>query len=118
MYVALNIFLTFYIHYNKTQNIICQRDDGSYLINLFVEKTMNTLNRKGQKQPFLYEILDEIQQELRKTKQLPTFTCNNNTRYIKLMINNNKSNNNFEKQDVIEMNAYQHANLGSSEMHC
>eukprot|EP01084_Bolivina_argentea_P297116 511802_1 len=52
--------------------------DGSYLINKFVSKTLEGLEEGIEKQPFLFEVLDEIQQELGQSKQLPTFMYNNN----------------------------------------
>ena len=54
---------------------------------MFVNKTLEGLDKKENKRPFLGDILDEIQQELGETKQLPTFTYNNNTRFIKFVGN-------------------------------
>eukprot|EP01084_Bolivina_argentea_P103173 184831_1 len=61
--------------------------DGSYLINKFVHKTLDGLDKNVEKQKFLHEIFDEIQHELGQNKQLPTFSFNNNTRYLKFIPN-------------------------------
>eukprot|EP01083_Nonionella_stella_P191464 708639_1 len=45
--------------------------DGSYLINKFVHKTLDGLDKNVEKQKFLREIFDEIQHELGQNKQLP-----------------------------------------------
>ncbi len=63
------------------------------MINKFVRKTFEELDKKLQKQRFVGEIFDEIQEELGQNTQLPTFCFNNNTRYIKFCRNtcNSKS---------------------------
>eukprot|EP01084_Bolivina_argentea_P268075 455232_1 len=78
--------------------------DGSYLIKKFVDKTIDSLNKTVQKRSFLYEICDEIQQELCQTKQLPIFTFNNNTRFIKFVVNQqNKDESNNHIISTIEL---------------
>eukprot|EP01083_Nonionella_stella_P145282 454965_1 len=55
---------------------------GSYMIHSFYEKTMKVLTQN--KRTFLDEIFEEIQDELHQEgKQLPTYTWNNHTQYIR-----------------------------------
>eukprot|EP01084_Bolivina_argentea_P190810 327787_1 len=62
------------------------RNNGSYLIDLFVNKIRSGLQTKDSNQLFLRDICSEIQNEL-KHKQLPVFTFNNNTEYITFIPN-------------------------------
>eukprot|EP01083_Nonionella_stella_P124761 376927_1 len=64
-----------------------KRDEGSYMLSEFVQRTISNLN-KGQHE-FVYKVFDEIQQELavNKRKQQITTVYNDRTRYIKLMPN-------------------------------
>ena len=65
---------------------------GSYLINMFVEKTEKGL--QSRKMPFIGEIFHEIQEELGESKQLPEFKWNNGTENIRFNVNT--TNNKFE----------------------
>jgi len=57
-------------------------DVGSYMIHWFYKRAMERL--ESGKAVYLGEIFDEIQADLGKTHQLPTFTFNNGTRWVKL----------------------------------
>ena len=71
-----------------------------------MDKSLNSLDTNGKSKQYLYEIFDEIQDELGETKQLPVCTYNNNTRYIKLTVNTNDNHdvvhNEIELMEVIE----------------
>eukprot|EP01084_Bolivina_argentea_P090370 162866_1 len=66
---------------------------GSYMLHGFVNKTLQDLNDEKRKNTkYLYEIFDEIQQELaNKGKQQIVTTYNDLTRFIKLNKNKNKN---------------------------
>eukprot|EP01084_Bolivina_argentea_P277725 474263_1 len=74
---------------------------GSYLIQNFVEKTLEGLKNDVNNPPFLYEIMDEIQHELGERKQLPICTYNNNTRFIKFVPNTDNVNNIMQDVDNV-----------------
>ena len=48
-----------------------------------MDKTLEGLEKNWENQPFLFEILDEVQEKLGVRKQLIVSTYNNNTRNIK-----------------------------------
>eukprot|EP01084_Bolivina_argentea_P132205 233303_1 len=72
--------------------------DGSYFIKKFVDKTLKSLE-KDKDVPFIGEIFEEIQEELHNKVQLPTYTYNNGTRWIKLKVNDKDKEEEVKEQD-------------------
>ena len=85
------------------------RDSGSYVISKFVEKIK--LNFESVNKKVLYQIMDEIQNELHaEGKQLPVCTYNNRTRYIKFMGGDSKG-----AQRANHRNVYQPVNQDAND---
>ena len=59
---------------------LMHKEKGSYVIRKFVEKVSDDLRRR--KSRYIFEIFDEIQEELKERQQI-RYTYLNNTRYIK-----------------------------------
>eukprot|EP01084_Bolivina_argentea_P073792 133892_1 len=76
------IFATSKTFQTKIHNV-----DESPFINSFVRKTNNSLQKKN-KSKYIYEICDEIQNELEH--RFIKFVFNNNCRFIKFVVNQNK----------------------------
>eukprot|EP01084_Bolivina_argentea_P014114 26390_1 len=79
---------------------------GSYMIYGFVSKMLNALqdnDGKLKSNQFLYEVFDEIQEELGAEKQLPIMMYNNGTRYIKFVENKIDLNNDNDEVELMQV---------------
>merc|ERR1712129_330821 len=86
---------------------VLNKANGSYVVYKFYQKYCEALDKKknGNPMPFLYEIFDEIQQELQDAgKQLPESVWNTDTKYLIFASNKKKDvkmNNDVEMLDEI-----------------
>merc|ERR1712129_202777 len=72
---------------------VLNKANGSYVVYKFYQKYCEALDKKknGNPMPFLYEIFDEIQQELQDAgKQLPESVWNTDTKYLIFASNKKK----------------------------